>query len=152
MCAVDAELRGFRVELNSYFDFDVKEDVRWLLTYSDDNNVAVDAINAAIRHKMRSEIEAALTHRFAHVVSRALIAIAEHMPAPFPTHILALVEAKGSPVRKTLVELLDKKPHSDHLSILLTLAKDTWTNHSNYNYEVADFPIARAAVAAIRET
>lgn len=149
MSAVDADLRGFRVALNSYFDFDVKDDVRWLLTHCDDNDIAIGAIKAAIRHKMHSEVEAALTHRFAHVVSHALIAIAEHMPAPLPMHLLSLAEAKGNPVRQALVGLLDKKPHSIHLPTLLALAKDTWTNHSNYNYEEADFPIAQAAVAAI---
>lgn len=148
---VDTNLRGFRVALNGYFDFDVKDDVRWLLTHSDDNDIAIDAIKAAIRHKMHSELEAALTHRFAHVISRALIAIAEPMPTPLPTNLLVLVESKGSSVRKALVELLDKKPHPNHLPTLLALAKDTWTNHFNYDYEVADFPIAQAAVAAIEK-
>lgn len=151
LCPEDADLRGFRVALDRHLDLDVEDDVRWLLSHSDDNNVAVDAIEAAIRHDMCTEIEAALPHRFAHVSARALTKIAESIPAPLPAHLLALVEAKGSPVRKALVELLDKKPHPNHLPTLLTLAKNTWTRHSNYNYDVADFPIAQAAVAAIEK-
>lgn len=149
--ATGADLRSFRVALNRHLGLNVEDDVRWLLAHSDDDNVAVDAIEAAIRHEMRPEIEEALTHRFAHVSARALTAIAEPLPAPLSAHLLALVEAKGSPVRKALVQLLDKKPHPNHLPTLLVLAKDTWTSHSNYNYEVANFPIAQAALAAIEK-
>lgn len=149
--AAGADLREFRVSLDRHLDLDVTDDVRWLLTYSDDSNLAVEAIEAAIRREMSMEIEAALSHRFAHVSARALTKIAESIPAPLPAYLLALVEVKGSPVRRALVELLDKKPHPNHLPTLLTLAKDTWTRHSNYNYDVADFPIAQAAVAAIEK-
>ncbi|WP_297485961.1 hypothetical protein [Ferrovum sp.] len=149
--AAGADLRGFRIALDHHFALDIEDDVRWLLVHSDDNNVAVDAFEAAIRHEMNTEIAAALHHPFAHVSARALTKVAESMPTPLPKNLLALAEAKGSPVRKALVQLLDKKPHPDHLPTLIALAKDTWTRHSNYNFDVANFPIARAAVAAIEK-
>lgn len=151
LSAVGDDLRGFRVALDRHLDLDVGDDVRWLLAHSDDSDEVVNAIEAAIRHKMHAEIEVAVTHRFAHVSSRALTETAEAMPAPLPAHLLALAEVEGSPVRKALVKLLDKKPHPNHLPTLLTLAKDTWTEHSNINYDVAYFPIAQAAVAAIEK-
>ena len=60
-----------------------------------------------------------------------------------------MADHKGSPVRRALVELLDAKPHADHLSTLLKLAKDEWSPRSAYYGQEDDYPIAQAAVAAI---
>ena len=48
-----------------------------------------------------------------------------------------------------MVELLDAKPHADHLPALLVLAKDDWSPRSSYQGEEDDYPIAQAAIGAI---
>jgi hypothetical protein len=143
------ELRSFRVRLDRYITLPVIDDVRWLLANTSESDIAVEAIEAAIRHGMTGEIEAALTHRFAHVVASALKAVASALPAPLPEALLALAKAKGSPVRKALVELLDAKPHQRHLPALLQLVRDQWSRSVRYLGERDDYPIARAAVPAI---
>jgi hypothetical protein len=70
------------------------------------------------------------------------------MARPLPDTLLALAQHKGSPVRRALVELLDAKPHRDHLPALLVLAKDEWSRRSYYGEE-DDYPIARAAIGAL---
>ena len=143
------EVRLFRVSLDEHLPMFVPDDVRWLLANTDEASSAVEAIEAAIRHGMTAEIEAGLSHRFAAVVARALKAVATPMTAPLPETLLALAEHKGSPVRKALVELLDAKPHADHLPALVVLAKDDWSPRSSYHGEEDDYPIAQAAIGAI---
>lgn len=109
------EVRLFRVTLDEHLTMFVPDDVRWLLANTNEASSAIEAIEAAIRHGMTAEIEAGLLHRFAAVVSRALKAAATPMTAPLSETLLALAEHKGSPVRKALVELLDAKPHPEHL-------------------------------------
>ena len=143
------ELRSFRVRVDRHITLPVSDDVRWLLANTTDSDFAVDAIEAAIRHGMTAEVEAALTHRFAHVVARALKAVATPLSAPLPEALLALARAKGSPVRKALVELLDAKPHQSHLPALLQLVRDQWSPSVRHSGEEDDYPIARAAVPGI---
>jgi hypothetical protein len=145
----DEELRCFRVLLDKHVELPIENDVRWILEHSDDSDAAVTAIEAAIRHEMGPEIQAALTHRFAHVSAQALEAVASSLSAPLPAHILSLVSIRGSPMRKVLVALLDRMPHADHLPTLVELAKDTWSKHTSYERENQDYPIAQAAVIAI---
>jgi len=52
-------------------------------------------------------------------------------------------------VRQALVELLDAKPHVDHLPALLHLVKDEWSRRASYSGEEDDYPIAQAAVPAL---
>jgi hypothetical protein len=143
------EVRLFRVTLDEHLPMFVPEDVQWLLANTDEANTAVEAIETAIRHGMTAEIEAGLSHRFAAVVARSLEAAATPMTPPLPGALLALAGHKGSPVRKALVELLDAKPHADHLQALLLLAKDDWSPRSSYQGEENDYPIAQAAISAI---
>jgi hypothetical protein len=104
------ELRVFRVMLDEDVMLDVTDDARWLLANTREPSAAVEAIQAAIRHDMTDEVKGALTHKFADVVARALKEVATPLPAPLPESLLALAHAKGSPVRRALVELLDAKP------------------------------------------
>lgn len=143
------EVRLFRVTLDEHLPMFVPDDVRWLLANTDEATSAVEAIEAALRHGMTAEIEAGLSHRFAAVVARALKAVATPMTPPLPEALLALAGHKGSPVRKALVEMLDAKPHSEHLPALLVLAKDDWSPRSSYQGEEDDYPIAQAAIGAI---
>ncbi len=143
------EVRLFRVTLDEHIPMFVPDDVRWLLVNTDEANSAAEAIEAAVRHGMTAEVEAGLSHRFAVVVARALNAVATPMTVPLPKALLALAEHKGSPVRTALVELLDAKPHPEHLRALLVLAKDDWSPRSSYQGEEEDYPIAQAAIGAI---
>lgn len=145
------ELRVFRVALDEHLPMFVPDDVRWLLANTDESSSAVEAIEAAIRHGMTPEIEAGLSHRFAAVVARALTAVATPMTPPLPGALLALASHKGSPVRKALVAVLDAKPHPEHLPALLVLAKDDWSPRASYQGEEDDYPIAQAAIGAIKK-
>ncbi|MBP6013292.1 MAG: hypothetical protein KBA31_13790 [Alphaproteobacteria bacterium] len=147
--ASSEELRLFRVSLDEYLPMLVQDDVQWLLANTEEANHAVEAIDAAIRHGITAEVEAGLSHKFASVVARALKALASSIEPPMPEPLLALAQHKGSPVRSALVELLDAKPHAQHLPALLVLAKDDWSPRSSYQGEEDDYPIAQAAIAAI---
>ena len=144
-----ADVRRLRVVADGYVPLDVDNDVKWLLRYSEEDDVACDAIEGAIRRNMTDEVNAALKHKFACVSARALVVLAEREDAPLPDRYLAMVGTKGNPVRKALVDLLHAKPHPDHLPTLLELARDTWSKRSHYYGDEDDFPIARAAISAI---
>ena len=143
------EVRLFRITLDEHLSMFVPDDVQWLLANTNDASSAVEAIETAIRHDMSAVIEAGLSHRFAAVVARALKAVAMPMAPPLPEALLALAGHRGSPVRKALVDLLDAKPHADHLPALLVLAKDDWSPRSSYQGEEDDYPIAQKAIGAI---
>lgn len=143
------EVRVFRMKLDAYVPVGSAEDARWLLAHCDDEKAAEVAIDFAIRHGLTEDVQAGLTHRFADVVAPALTAIATQMPAPLPQSILALAENRGSRVCRTLVELLDAKPHSDHRAALLLLSKNGWSDQATYYGEEDNFPIAQAAVKAL---
>jgi hypothetical protein len=49
------------------------------------------------------------------------------------------------------VELLDTKPHANHLQALLRLVRDHWSSNSDYNAQSDEYPIAQAAVPAIEK-
>lgn len=143
------EVRLFRLTLDEHLPVFVPDDVRWLLANTEKANNAAEAIEAAVRHGMTPEIKAGLSHHFAAVVARALKAVAAPMSAPLTGPLLALANHKGSPVRKALVELLNGKPHPEHLPALLVLAKDDWSPRSFYMGEEDYYPIAQAAIGAI---
>jgi hypothetical protein len=143
------DVRRFRVAVDAHAPLPVGDDIRWLLSNSEDDDAAVEAIEAAIRREMRAEVEAALDHKFAQVSARALSALGGAMAAPLPDRFLAKAADRGSPVRKALVALLGAKPHAAHLPTLLRLVKDSWSRSSRFYGEEDDFPIARAAVDAI---
>jgi hypothetical protein len=143
------EVRVFRVGLDKHLLMPVSDDVRWLLANTEDASNAVGAIDAAIRHGMSAEIEAGLSHQFADVVARALKAVGTTMAPTLSSSLLALARHRGSPVRRALAELLDTKPHPEHLQALMILAKDNWSPSSSYQGEEENYPIAQAAIGAI---
>lgn len=143
------EVRVFRMKLDAYVPVGSAEDARWLLAHSDDETAAEFAIDFAIRHGLTEDVQAGLMHRFADVVAPALTAIATSLPAPLPPSILALAKNKGSRVCRTLVDLLDAKPHLDHLAALLLLSKNEWSTQAGYYGEDESFPIAQAAIKAL---
>ena len=143
------EVRVFRTKLDEYFPIGSAEDARWLLAHSDDETAAELAIDFVIRHGLTEDVQAGLTHRFADVVAPALIDIATPMSSPLPQAILAYAENKGSRVCRTLVALLDAKPHPDHRAALIRLSKNEWSSQAVYYGEDETLPIARAAVRAL---
>ncbi|MGY2848557.1 hypothetical protein ACVIWU_001565 [Bradyrhizobium sp. USDA 4509] len=144
---VDEDVRLFRVMVDRHVPLPLSDDARWLLANSDESSHAVEGLDFAIRHGMEADIMAALSHRFADVVAGALKVLPRALP--LPPDILAMVEAKGSPVRLALVDLLDARPHPSHMPALLHLAKDDWSPRANYYGEEADYPIALKAVRAM---
>lgn len=146
---VDETVRLFRLQLASYVPVFVVDDVHWILANTQERENAAVAIKAAIFHQLNDDIEAALSHKFTNVVALALTAIGSPREAPLPLALLNLVRFKGYPVRRALVELLDAKPHAEHLPALLHLAHDTWSRNFSRHGEAQDYPIAKWAVAAI---
>ncbi len=143
------EVRVFRMKLDAYMPVGSAEDARWLLAHSDDETAAELAIDFAIRHGLTEDVQAGLTHRFADVVAPALAAVATPLPAPLPPSLLAVAEIKGSRVCRTLVDLLDAKPHPEHRAALLLLSKNDWSTQAAYYGEEENLPIAQAAVRAL---
>ena len=143
------EVRRMRVSFSA--SNSLADDVRWLLKNADNPGIAVTGLDAAIRLQMKTTVEAALNHKFAAVVARALTAIGESMAAPIPERILQKAHSLGSPIRQALVTLLGSKPHLDHLTTLLRLAGDTYSKNAIFQGK-GELPIARAAVAVIRKS
>jgi hypothetical protein len=140
-------VRSLRLQLDESLAFSVEDDVRWALEASDDPQTSVFAVEAAIRHGMSREVEAALDHRFAHVVARALTSIASTLETPLPAHLLAFVTHRGSPVRLALVAALTARVHPSYQQTLVQLAEDKWSTH----YPDGEQPIARVAIAGLIE-
>lgn len=123
-----AELRRFRVIVDGHLSLPVEDDIRWLLENTDDDEVAVEAVEAAARHDMGGEVASALNHRFARAGASALVTIAKSMATPLPKRLLDMADAKGSPIRKALVQVLAAALHPAHLPAMLKLAADSWAS------------------------
>src|SRR5690606_5237352 len=91
------DVRQFRVAIDAYASLPVDDDIRWLLANSENDDFAVEAVEAAIRRGMSAEVEAALEHKFAQVSARALSALGGPMAAPLPDRLLAKAADRGSP-------------------------------------------------------
>ncbi|MGN6620832.1 MAG: hypothetical protein ACTHKR_07200, partial [Sphingomonas sp.] len=113
------ELRILRIRLALHIALDAADDVRWILAESDDHDATLAAIDLAIARGMQAEIDGALDHRFAHVAARAIKAVADPLPAPLPSVLLARAERDSHPVRQALLDQLTAKPHGDHLPTLI---------------------------------
>ncbi|TKU64234.1 hypothetical protein [Citrobacter sp. wls711] len=146
---VSPSVRKLRISRHLELSATIRSDIECTLTHSEDRDACVEAIDAAISLGFEDIIEDSLDHKFAHVVAKALVSIGEKILGPLPANLLALVEAKGSPVRKALVQLLATNPHHDYLPVLLRLAQDHWSSCSHNYGENDNFPIARTAVKAI---
>lgn len=145
------QVRALRLELDTSITLPVEDDVCWALGTSDDSRTAVLAVKAAIRHGMTREVEAALNHRFAHVAACALTAVTTPLATPLQPRHLAFATHRASPVRRALVEVLKTKHDPAHQTTLIKLAGDQWSkNTMHYGRDTDDYPIARAAVAALR--
>ena len=141
------EFRLFRMMLVSHGSPVIASDILWMLAESEKES-AVLAVELAHVEGRKDIVEAALDHRFADVVAKAMHIIADPLPAPLPQLVLDRIEAKGRPVRQALVDLTDAKPHQAHIPTLLTLVEDRLSNRDYHDNEESH-PIARAAVATL---
>lgn len=142
-------VRMLRILKYSELPYSVHTDIEWVLENSNDCKDCVKALDAAIALDFHDVIVKALNHRFSHVVAKALLTLGENVPTPIPVDYLNLVNNEGSPVRKALAHLLSRKPHLDHLPVLLQLVQDQWSSSSRLYGEDDFFPIARTAIDAI---
>lgn len=145
------DVRRLRVSMAGYASLDVADDVRWLLAHAEDPSAGVEAVEEAVRQGMEAEVRSALDHHYAHVVAAAVQALGTASEAPLDEGLLAFREARGSPVRKALVAVLEAKPHIAHVQTLLALLRDEWSRFSDgYGYD-DHFPIARSAMRALAQ-
>lgn len=142
-------LRRFRVALDRFVALDIDADIHWLLANTDNDTVAAEAVDAAAKRGMRPALQAALMHRYARAVESALRALASSAHAPLPTQLLELASSRSSRVRIALAELLSAHPHEGHLTALIKLADDRWSNSWSSHGEPPRYPIARAAADGI---
>ncbi|MBO9873525.1 MULTISPECIES: hypothetical protein [Xanthomonas] len=141
--------RRFLLAVDRHIRLPIEDDIRWMLANADEDIDASAAVDAADRRGLTDQVQAALQHRFSMARAHALTAIAGALPEPLPNSILAMAGDKGHYVRKALVDVLDAKPHPEHLLTLLRLVSDTWSSDSMYDSDNRHFPIARAAAAAL---
>ncbi len=142
-------VRTLRLKFDANISMPIEDDIRWALEEINDKEIAILAIEAALRHEMTKEIHTAIDHQFAHVASRALTAVAASLAAPLPARLLALAEHRASPVRKALAEALKAKPNVAHKATLIKLARDQWSRYSIYDDNNSIYPIARIATSAL---
>ena len=134
--------------LDEYVPLDVEGSVHWLLTNAEKPSIAVQALKAAVRHTMWEVVTSALDHRYADVVAAALHAIASTSDVPLGDELLSLAQSRSSTIRKALVAILNARPHRGHLTTLLTLLSDGWSQDSDGYGSNDNFPIARQAMEA----
>jgi hypothetical protein len=114
--------------------------------------VTVHAVELTASLGLSTLLKESLTHRFAAVRERALIALAQTGEAPLAGELLALAHDKGRDVRRTLVKLLGERIHPAHVPTLLCLAADESSNIGYYYDSRAHFPIAREAAQVLLAT
>lgn len=115
------------------------------------HTVALEAIALAIGASAWSVVETALTHRFADVREKALVALAGRSQGVLPQNLLGFAADKGSGVRKALLKLLQHRRHPEHREALLRLAADDWSPHGSYYGQNPDHPIAVGAAELLAE-
>nr|WP_315404353.1 hypothetical protein [uncultured Pseudomonas sp.] len=121
---------------------------RWLIESTQPAN-AIAATQTAISIGDESLVWLALNHVRADARRLALEYLVPGLQDPLPAQVLILANDRGSRVRRTLVSVLSKRPHSDHLPVLMQLSKDQWSDTDQRYDEPDSYPIAREAVAAL---
>ena len=121
---------------------------RWLVE-TEDHQLAKAAAEAAIRIQDDALVWLALDHVRAAARGAALVFLANTLPDPLPQQLLELVSDPGSRVRRSLVGILTDRPHPDHLSVLLRLIDDKWSDAEMFHNEPPSYPIAREAIAGL---
>jgi hypothetical protein len=110
-----------------------------------------DAVDLAIQAKAWPIVSGCLSHRFAAVRERALVALAARNPGVLPDALLALASDPGSGVRQALLKLVGERKAPEHRDTLLTLAADTWASYGSYYGQDPSHPIAVGAAELLSE-
>lgn len=128
------------------------DDVDWALDHSDSHDVVAAAAEVAARRGWNDKLEVALQHRFAHAAACAVRYLDRFGAGPLPQRLLSMATHRASPVKLALVSVMKDRPHPKHIDPLLLLSKDRWSREEfHYADDYRDYPIARAAVAAITD-
>jgi hypothetical protein len=123
---------------------------RWLAE-TRDKYLAVGATEAAIAIGEEDLVWLARHHHRADARLAALEYLAPRMPDPLPLELLRLATDPGSRVRRALVSVLGARPHAHHLSVLMRLTWDKWSDAEPQYNERDSYPIARKATAALAQ-
>ena len=121
---------------------------RWLVE-TEDHQLAKAAAEAAIRIRDDALVWLALDHARADARAAALAYLANSLPDPVPQRLLELASDPSSRIRRSLVGILADRPHPDHLSVLLRLIYDKWSDAEAFRNDTPSYPIAREAVVGL---
>ena len=121
---------------------------RWLVE-TEDRQLAKAATEAAIRIQDDVLVWIALNHARADARVAALGYLANTSQDPLPQQLLELTSDPGSRVRRSLVGILSDRPHPDHLSALLRLIDDNWSDAELVPNDPPSYPIAREAISGL---
>ena len=121
---------------------------RWLVEITD-HQLAKAAAEAAILIEDDALAWLALDHARADARGAALDYLANTLPDPLPQQLLELASDPGSRVRRNLIGILAGRPHPDHLSVLLRLIDDNWSDAEVFHNDPPSYPIAREAISGL---
>ncbi len=121
---------------------------RWLREATGPDE-AKQALAAAVRLEAEDLIVQSLHHPFADVRAAALDQLSKGLTTPAPPDVLAMAADRSSIVRRRLVAALLDRPNDDHLSVLLALLDDTWSNAERHHDEAPHYQIAHDALRAL---
>ena len=121
---------------------------RWLVE-TKDHQLAKSAAEAAISIQEDELVWLALDHARADAREAALVYLVNTLPDPLPQRLLRLASDPGSRVRRSLVSILADRPHLDHVSVLLRLMDDRWSDADLYHDDPPSFAIAREAIGGL---
>jgi HEAT repeat protein len=110
---------------------------------------AIDAVSMAVHAEKWDLVRLALDHSVADARQVALETLGARESTPFGPSLLALIDDKGSRVRRALVGLLSERQHPRHHDALLKICRDGWSNTERFHDEPPSYPIAREAIDAI---
>ena len=121
---------------------------RWLIE-TEDHQLAKAAAEAAISIQKDELVWLAFDHARADAREAALVYLAKTLHDPLPQQLLRLASDPGSRVRRSLVGILADRPNPDHLSVLLRLMDDKWSDADLYHNDPPSFAITREAIRGL---
>ncbi|TBB60445.1 nSTAND3 domain-containing NTPase [Rhizobium ruizarguesonis] len=119
---------------------------RWLWE-TEDHKVAERAASFIARQGDRDTLWDCLDHRRADARKVALDYFLSDLPDPLPAQVLKMAIDPGHRVRRSLLQALASRLHTDHLPVLVRMTGDTWSDATPHFDEPESFPIARKAVS-----
>ena len=121
---------------------------RWL-SETKDKGSAIAATRAAIDIGDDDLVRLALKHDRADARLTSFEHLAPTLPDPLPRDLLDVWSDPGSRVRRALARALARRPHAEHLPVLLRMTRDKWSDAEPHNDEADSLPIAREAIEAL---